>query len=337
MPTATTEIDLDSYPGEDGLLFACKIDGKGGGALADWAEVEAWTQGDGPIWLHLDRTTERAKIWLKTKSGLTPITVDALLSDDTRPRTFRGKRGTIAVLRGVNTNPGADPEDLVGMRLWSDGGRLITLRHRRLQAPREVLIELVRDGIGPASTSELFERLVSRLAQRMGAVIEGFEDELDAIEQSIETVSSSAALKSLGEVRSDTVTLRRYMAPQREAVSSLYLEPPEWLDDHSRQRLRETSNRLMQYVEALDEARERAVVLKDDISNQLSEKMNKNMFVLSIVAAIFLPLGFITGLFGINVGGMPGVDSADAFWITCAAIGALLLGELALFRVLKWI
>ena len=53
------------------------------------------------------------------------------------------------------------------------------------------------------------------------------------------------------------------------------------------------------------------------------ERMNQRLFVLAILSAIFLPLSFVTGLFGVNVGGMPGVDSGLAFAILCAAMVGL--------------
>ena len=65
--------------------------------------------------------------------------------------------------------------------------------------------------------------------------------------------------------------------------------------------------------------------------------MNQTMYMLSIVAAIFLPLGFLTGLLGINVGGMPGVDSSNAFWITCSALVVLMGFQFFIFRKLKWL
>ena len=51
--------------------------------------------------------------------------------------------------------------------------------------------------------------------------------------------------------------------------------------------------------------------------------MNKNLYLISIIAAIFLPLGFLTGLLGINVGGIPGTDVTWAFWAVCALLAAL--------------
>ena len=329
--------DADAVPEEEGLLFACVLDGEGRAALRDWAAVESWQPGDGPLWVHFDRTEPRVQRWLAEQSGLTPVTVDAMLSEESRPRTFRGKRGTIAILRGINTNPGAEPFDMLDFRLWSDGERLISIRHHRLKTPRDILAALLGEGDGPHTTPELFERLISRLTERIADSVEHFEETLDGIEAETETLDPHEARRRLSEVRREAVVLRRYMAPQREAVATLHQEPPAWLDDTSRLRLRETANRLMQFVETVDETRERAVVLEDGIANRMAEQMNRNMYVLSIVAAIFLPLGFVTGLLGINVGGMPGVENTGAFWITCGAIGLLLVLELMLFRALKWI
>ena len=67
--------------------------------------------------------------------------------------------------------------------------------------------------------------------------------------------------------------------------------------------MREVSDQLARYLEDLDEARDRAAVTQEELVNRLSEQMNNKMYILSIVAAIFLPLGFLTGLLGINVGG----------------------------------
>lgn len=60
------------------------------------------------------------------------------------------------------------------------------------------------------------------------------------------------------------------------------------------------------------------------------------MYILSVIAAIFLPLGFLTGLLGINVGGIPGADNPYAFWIFIAMLTTLTTGQIALFKALKW-
>ncbi|MDA8870771.1 zinc transporter ZntB, partial [Rhizobiaceae bacterium] len=74
-----------------------------------------------------------------------------------------------------------------------------------------------------------------------------------------------------------------------------------------------------------------------DIANQLAENSNKTLYILAIISAVFLPLGFLTGLMGINIGGMPGVENGYAFWIFCGVMIVLLKIEIAIFRLLKWL
>ncbi len=64
--------------------------------------------------------------------------------------------------------------------------------------------------------------------------------------------------------------------------------------------------------------------------------MNKNLYILSVIAAIFLPLGFLTGLLGINVAGIPGADFEGAFLIFCILLVLVALGQVVVFRFFKW-
>ena len=78
------------------------------------------------------------------------------------------------------------------------------------------------------------------------------------------------------------------------------------------------------------------VLAHEEVLSQLSAQMNERMYVMSIVAALFLPLGFFTGLLGINVGGIPGVNNEAAFWIVSGLCGAILLILTAIFRKRGW-
>ena len=73
--------------------------------------------------------------------------------------------------------------------------------------------------------------------------------------------------------------------------------------------IREIAERTSRFVEDIDAAKDRAAITQEELNSRLSEQMNKAMYVLSIVAAIFLPLGLLTGLLGINVGGIPGAEN----------------------------
>lgn len=321
----------------DGLIFACLLDGQGGAEQIGWEGVESWSPSRAPIWLHVNGASERVRAWLPTEGGLTQPTAGAMLSSESRPRVFHGSKGFVAILRGVNLNPGSKTEDMVALRVWCDGKRLITVREEKLRTVRDIFEHLVGVGDGPVSPSDLFVELIEKLTDRIGAVVVEYDDQLDGIEERSEKDDPSELRRELSDLRQELVGLRRFLAPQREALNRLTMEPPEWLDDRHRLGLREVIDRSQRFLEEIDTARERGLGLKDDIANRLNETLNSNLYVLSIVAAIFLPLSFLTGLLGINVGGMPGVDDGDAFWITCAMLGVLLVAELAIFRKLKWL
>ena len=99
----------------------------------------------------------------------------------------------------------------------------------------------------------------------------------------------------------------------------------------------ENQERLTRYLEELDSVRERAQIIKEEYTNMLSDRMNRNTYALSLIAGIFLPLGFLTGLLGINVGGLPGVDNPMAFWIVVGLCILSGLGFVGLFKLMKWL
>ena len=109
-----------------------------------------------------------------------------------------------------------------------------------------------------------------------------------------------------------------------------------WMKKNHVLAVRESSERLRLFVDDLDAVRERALVSQEELSSRLSDELNKRMYVLSLVAAIFLPLGLITGLLGINVGGIPGSNDSVAFWFVCGFLLLMALGQYALLRRMKW-
>lgn len=322
---------------KNGLFFAQRLLGDGNGCAIGWEAIENWTSGDGPIWVHLDRTHPNTEDWLRHRSGLTKATIDALLANETRPRVFQGKRGTVAILRGVNLNPGENVEDMIDLRIWSEGERLITLRKTRLQTVRDVSDLLSGHGDGPESISALFGTLITTLSQKMLPTIEGFEPRLDQIEQSFDVSKAGDIRARLVAVRNEAVALRRYLAPQRIALNELVNDPPSWADENWHPAMREAADTLAYYIEELDETRDHAVVIKDDIASQMAETTNRTLYALAVISGVFLPLAFLTGLLGINIGGMPGVEDNRAFWIFCALLVVFGAGEIALFKKLKWI
>ena len=320
---------------DTGLLYSYLLDGKGGGTIQDWDQVKQWQPQQGVLWMHLEYSNPVVREWLLNESGLDEISAEALLAEETRPRSMLSGHGLLLTLRGINPNPESEYEDMVSVRLWSDGNRIVSTRRRRLKTAND-LRQAIEDGLGPGNAGEFVESLTDRMVEGMVDVIEDLSDEVDDLEEQVLTKQSYELRPKIAQLRRHAIGLRRFLAPQREAVSRLFNEKLDWLSEMDRMRLRENADRMTRFVEDLDLVRERAVVVQEELVSRLSEKMDRTMYVLSIVAAIFLPLGFLTGLLGINVGGIPGADYKGSFLIFSVILICIVAFQVWFFRRKKW-
>ncbi|TKB50519.1 zinc transporter ZntB [Ferrimonas sediminicola] len=319
-----------------GLIIGRRFDGQGGAQPLALADADDWGAGEESVWLHFDYTDEGARGWIEHHSGLERVAVDALLSEGSRPRATLLTDGLLLNLRGVNLSPGSDPEDMVGIRLWTDGRRILTTRKRQLLSVRDVA-DRWEQGDGPRNVGEFLVLLTGRLMARMQGTIDQTEELIDEIEEQMLSGAPPVLRSQIASVRRTVISLRRYLSPQREALQQLQTLRIVWLNQEDRQALREVADHLSRFIEGLDSVRERAVVAQEEQNNRLSEKMNKRMYVLSLVAAIFLPLGFLTGLLGVNVGGIPGANFRFSFWIFCGLLTALVGLQWWLFKRNRWL
>lgn len=320
----------------DGLVTAYILDGTGGGKQVGWGEISAWKPEQGILWIHLNYSIPKVQKWFTEQSGLDTVICDALTEEDSRPRCTPFHEGLLLGLRGVNLNPGADPEDMVGIRIWFEKNRIISTRKRKILSVPDIQTA-IESGRGPESLSDFLVQIAGRMMERMQVVIDNLEDSVAEVEDQV-LISENHQLRSqLATLRRQAISLRRYLSPQREALSRLLTEKITWLGESDRIRLREVYDQLTRHIEDLDEARDRAAVTQEQLINSLSEQMNNKMYILSIVAAIFLPLGFLTGLLGINVGGIPGAENKLGFSVFVMILVAVVIFQIWLFKKKKWL
>lgn len=320
----------------DGLLFAYLLDGQGGARKLDWEGLAQWKPQQGPLWLHFDYTSPKTIEWIKNNSGLHEVPASVLLTGESRPRTTLVGDGLLVALRGVNLNPGSNIEDMVAIRVWLDETRIISTRKRKLFFEAD-LIAAFEDRKGPKTPGEFIVDLCDRLISGMENAVEDVEDRVAQMEQEVITSESRTLRTSLSDIRREAIALRRYLAPQKEAMTKLQAETVPWLSENSRLRLKEATDRLVRCIEDLDSARDRAAVTQEELVNRLSEQLNSRMYVLSLVAAVFLPLGFLTGLLGINLGGIPGSDNQSAFFVFVLILILLVAVQIVVFKKKKWL
>jgi len=316
-------------------VIAVRLDGKGGASpISPSAAVAA--SADTPVWINIDFSDPHAAEWAWSDSGLDDSIIGAMLDTESRPRTLQHGNGVLTMLRGVNLNPGARLEDMISVRTWLEPGRVVTASRRCLRSLTEIR-QSIEQGNGPTTPSQLLIDLIDRLNHYIGEGIEQIEEHIDRAEDEAARDGSLNRSSAFNQLRRQTAQIRRYLSPQREALDRLARVTESVFDAGEMIELREQLNRLTLGLEDLDLVRERALVAQEEFLGLLAHEQNARMLVLSIVAAIFLPLSFLTGLMGMNVAGLPGTAHPWSFWILVLLMVLIAVAILAVFRSRKWL
>lgn len=316
------------------LVAAYRLNGQGGGELLSVSELQAtWASDEAPVWMHLDFRHDDVATYLNDLAKLDETVVEALLEEDTRPRVAKFGRGIVTTLRGVNHNPGAAMDDMISLRVWMTPKRMITLRRRPLKAASDVR-ERLDAGEGALSVPDLLAWLAETLVDQVGDYSHQLDNALGELEE-LQLAKGDVDADDLTRLRRPFITLRRFMGPQRDCLSQLS-QSPQWLDESTQVSLRENANQLSRYVEDFSAMQERALILQEQIWSEHNEQLNQRMYMLAIITTVFLPLSFLTGLLGINVGGIPGADSPYGFSVFITLTLVMGLGVMWLLKRKHW-
>ena len=147
-------------------------------------------------------------------------------------------------------------------------------------------------------------------------------------------------LTRIASIRRQSLALQRHMGPQHVALESISRDAPAWFETHDRREIGETTALLRRFLDDIDVSKESAVVLMDELRSRALARSEKTNRRLTLVATVFLPLSFLVGLFGINVGGMPWAEipgDPEGFWLVTGLCVILGVVKVILFRRWKWL
>ncbi|WP_028880487.1 zinc transporter ZntB [Terasakiella pusilla] len=316
------------------LVTAWQLNASGGGEELREDQIASKLKEDKIVWVHLDAMDPEAKPLLKEFCELDVHVEASLFASNTRPRADEFEDGCLINLRGVNVNEGKDPVDMISARLWISGNMIISLRRQRMMAFNDLREQLAR-GKGPTGQGDFVARVSNLLTVRMLPVLEAIDDQITSFEDM--DYLKRGVDDELIEQRQNAARLNRYITPQQQALLKLSTLEADWLSDGHKTSIRQALDSVMLYLDEIKELKERMEILNDQLQKQSNGRIEHTMYVLSVVAGIFLPLGFLTGLLGINVGGMPGVEDQNAFWLVSLIILVIGIAEFMYFKWKKWI
>lgn len=315
-------------------LLSYRLDKNGGGSVIDLTSVAA--NDSRFIWIHLNGRHPDARKFLKDQLHLDPLIVKSLLAEETRPRLEEIEGSALIILRGINFIPGPEPEDLVSIRLWISENRIVSVGRRKSQAIGKI-DEMLKQNRGPKRTGEFIAMLCSVLNDGIEPSVQELENTTDKLEEISLEHPDHILREDIASLRKQATLFRRHLAPQKDVINRLQNSRQEWLQPADKWFMQDNYDRLTRTIEDLDVLRERSLILQDEMYSALSSKLNKNLYIISIITAIFMPLTFLSGLLGMNVHGIPFAEHPYAFGGVCLIIAIIAALQIWIFKKRKWL
>jgi zinc transporter len=313
-----------------------KEDGKGHEVDA----AEACAARESPaifVWVHLDGREKDTLQWLQDHGGMPRTVIYALTATETRPRSEAIDDGALVNLRGpaAEENNAKNGEDtLVSIRVWVEKGRAISVSFHALKGIDKLVGQMKAGEI--KDPGDLISHLAMAITKEVDPVISELDDLVDQCELKLEPDNAFETRRKIAAARSDAIAYRRFVAPQRQALTQLAELDAPWLEEDDRLHLREAADRFARMAEDLEAVRERSALIHEQLTDLRSELIEKRALLLSIVALIFLPLTFVTGLLGMNVEGIPFAKQPWAFDAVCGFCLAVAIAITAWFAAARW-
>lgn len=179
--------------------------------------------------------------------------------------------------------------------------------------------------------------LMDAVVDHYFVALEAMGEEVEALEEDLLEKPSEATMHRLHQLKRQSLSFRKAVWPLREVVSWLSREETSLVRSDIQPFLRDLHDHTIQVIDQVETLRDLLSGLLDLYLSAVSNRMNEVMKVLTIIATIFIPLTFLTGLYGMNFKDMPELDWKWGYPLVLAVMLASVAGMLYFFWRKKWI
>jgi zinc transporter len=317
------ELPLPYGADANGLICGFRFRGDGIAEPIDSpaaARVLAERAADGTfVWLHFNLSHTAAEPWLRAHSGLDDSFYEALHQGSRSTRIERVVDTLFAVVNDVTFNFAFEASDVATLWISVRAHVVITARRSPLRAVDHLRVA-VRRGERVASAAALLDHLLRDQADELQRIARTATDRVDDIEDALLVGRTERLSAELAQLRRMSVRLQRLLAPEPSAFLRMLAHPPEWVSEGDRQRLQQASEEFSVVLRDIGALQERIKLLQDESAARVAEENNRSLFILTMVTVLALPINLVSGLMGMNVGGVPFNQHPLGFWLVLALI-----------------
>jgi magnesium transporter len=274
---------------------------------------------------------------------LHPLALEDLIQIPQRPKVdeyaeFSDHPYLFVTTRAVDEEDGHLRSQQVSMFL---GERQVISFHQYDPALWQPLLTRLEDAgsrLRQSGTDFLFYCLLDRIVDEVFPSLQDIGERLDTLDRKITDEGDEEAADEVHEIKRALLVMRRELWPMRELLGVLCGGTWAMISKETRTYLRDVHDHSRHLADTVEIYREATTGMLAVYQQELNQKMNEVMKVLTIIATIFIPLSFLTGLFGMNFNkSLPGMDDSNAFTWFIVGCGVVAVTMLGVFRWRKWL
>jgi magnesium transporter len=308
--------------------------------VAPVAREPAELTANGLTWVHLDSPTKDEATALAERFGWHPLDVEDVLSKRQRPKVDEYDDYRFVVLHFPVYDKAVQRLNAGELDVFLGPDYLVTLPTVELLPVTRLFQRCsddpeLRESLFGKGSGYLLYHVLDDLFDYCFPILDKIGHKLDRIEDDIDEDRFEDIVRDISKTKQEIISYRKIVKPQRPTLRLLERHVERFLpqdlelyfDDlvDASERIWDILDNYKEVVEALEATNEAA----------LSHRQNDVLRTLTVVGAIFLPLTFITGIFGMNVL-YPGEGTRGAFWVILAGMIVILLGLVGFFRWKRW-
>jgi magnesium transporter len=276
-------------------------------ADAGIAEVQALQASGRKLWVDVQGLgDEKLMRQLGDLFSMHPLALEDVVHATVRPKAEAYDQNLLVVTRMLRIANGKDLDvEQVSLVVGKDYVLTFQQRYGDVLDPVRQRLRVDNSRIRMMPSEYLAYAILDTIVDSYRPVLEVMDEKIDILEDLVLTEPTPETLEKLSDVRSQLLTLKHTLAPQREAIGALTRGENELMSKSVRVYLRDTSDHIVQAAEVVDNAREMVGGLMNTYLTVVNNRMNEVMKTLTIVASLFIPLTFLAGIYGMNFQYMP--------------------------------
>jgi len=301
------------------------------------SDLAAYAQKKGITWVNVCGLGDAEVVaGLGEVFGLHPLALEDVLNVPQRPNVADYEDHLFIVVTMLHQDKGIRPEQVsifVGQKF------VVTFQEEPGDC-LEPVRERLRKGTGELrrkGADYLMYALLDAMVDHYFPLLETLGERVEALEDEVVEKPTRATLGRIHDAKRELLEVRRSIFPLREVVNTLARDERELVAKTTRLYLRDCYDHTIQILDMVETYRELAGGLMEVYLSSVSNKMNEVMKVLTIIATIFIPLTFVTGIYGMNFDRMPELHWKLGYAFAWAVMIVAAIVMLVLFRRKGWL